>query len=151
LLYPGIGLLETTNFSVGRGTDAPFERIGAPWLDGAAFASTLNALQLPGISFTAVKFTPDSSTFANEACEGVRLTITERSRIDPLAVGFAIARQLRRDYRADWQTDRNLRLLGNQATLGALLNGGELVEIMAAYQDGLAEFAARRVLYLLYD
>ena len=151
LLYPGIGLLETTNVSVGRGTATPFELIGAPWLDGESLAGALNALQLPGIAFTATRFTPDASTFAGELCEGVRFTITDRSVFEPLTTGLSIARQLLLDYPDDWQTDRYLRLLGNEAALRALLDGKSVSEIKASYQKGLDEFLARRTRYLLYD
>jgi uncharacterized protein YbbC (DUF1343 family) len=151
LLYPGIGLLETTNLSVGRGTETPFELIGAPWLDGKSLAERLNALHLPGVSFAPVSFTPDASQFANERCEGVRFTITDRNVFEPVTTGLSIARQLVLDYPGDWQTDRYLRLLGNEATLAALLDGKSVAEIMAAYKTGLDEFIARRADYLLYD
>lgn len=151
LLYPGIGLLETTNLSVGRGTETPFELIGAPWLDGESLADDLNALQLPGISFAPVQFTPDASQFANEPCEGVRFTITDRNVFEPVTSGLGIARQLLLDYPGDWQTGRYLRLLGNEATLAALLDGKNVAEITAAYKTGLDEFIARRAGYLLYD
>jgi uncharacterized protein YbbC (DUF1343 family) len=151
LLYPGIGLLETTNLSVGRGTETPFELLGAPWINAETFAANLNALQLDGIAFEAIAFTPDASTFVDEHCEGVRITISDRNRIQPLTVGFAIARQLLLDYGDTWQTERYLRLLGNAATLAALLDGQTIIEIEATYQPGLDEFLARRSLFLLYD
>lgn len=151
LLYPGIGLLETTNVSVGRGTATPFELIGAPWFGGASLARTLNALQLPGIVFSGTQFTPDASTFAGELCEGVRFTITDRTVFEPLTTGLSIARQLLLDYPDDWQTDRYLRLLGNEAALRALLDHKTVTEIKAAYQEGLDEFMTRRAKYLLYD
>jgi uncharacterized protein YbbC (DUF1343 family) len=151
LLYPGIGLLETTNVSVGRGTDTPFELIGAPWFNGKALAKTMNALRLPGITFTATQFTPDASTFADEACEGVRLTITDRTAFEPLTTGLSIARQLLLDYPDDWQTERYIRLLGNVAALQALLDGRSVAEIKATYEKGLDNFMARRANYLLYD
>jgi len=151
LLYPGIGLLETTNLSVGRGTDAPFERLGAPWIDGEAFASSLNALGLDGVSFTPARFTPGASKFADERCEGVRIVITDREKLEPLTVGFAIARQLLLDYGESWQTDAYIRLLGNEATLAALLGGESVDEIEAVYRPGLEAFVARRARFLLYD
>jgi uncharacterized protein YbbC (DUF1343 family) len=151
LLYPGIGLLETTNLSVGRGTATPFELIGAPWIDAQSLANKLQALRLPGITFTATQFTPDASVFANESCEGVRFTITDRALFEPLTTGFSIARQLLLDYPHDWQTERYIRLLGNEAALRALLDGKSVAEIKAAYQDGLDAFIARRANYLLYD
>src|SRR5438876_5094671 len=64
-LYPGVGLLETTNLSVGRGTDTPFEVIGAPWLDGPRLATYLNARRIPGVRFIPLRFTPKSSVFKN--------------------------------------------------------------------------------------
>lgn len=151
ILYPGIGLLETTNLSVGRGTATPFELIGAPWLDGEALAKALNALELPGISFAPVQFTPDASVFADESCQGVRFTLTDRQRFASVTTGLAIARQLLRDYPDDWQTERYIRLLGNDATLAALLAGGDLAAMRAAYQDGLDVFRRRRLQFLIYE
>jgi uncharacterized protein YbbC (DUF1343 family) len=151
LLYPGIGLLETTNVSVGRGTATPFELIGAPWLDGKSLAKALNALHLPGITFADTQFTPDASTFANEYCEGVQFTITDRAAFEPVTTGLSIARQLLIDYPENWQTGRYIRLLGNVATLRALLDGKGVAEIAAGYQKGLDQFIARRANYLLYE
>jgi len=150
LLYPGIGLLETSNLSVGRGTATPFEVFGAPWLDGERFAQDLNVLSLPGVTFDAIEFTPDASKFSGEKCGGIRITISDRKAFEPLTTGFAIARQLRLDYRAVWETDRYLRLLGNAAALNALLSGQTVAEIKAAYQAGLDDFIARRAAFLLY-
>ena len=151
ILYPGIGLLETTNVSVGRGTATPFEIFGAPWIDGADLADKLNALDFPGVEFAEEAFTPDASTFANEACGGVRITITNRDRIEPLVIGFSIAQQLLLDYPDNWQTERYNRLLGNTAVLDALLAGADLRSIEALYRDGLETFLERRNEFLLYD
>lgn len=150
-LYPGIGLLETTNLSVGRGTATPFELIGAPWLDAEALAETLTAMGLPGIEFAPVHFTPDASTFAGEPCQGVRFTLTDRDRFQAVRTGLAIATVLRRDYREQWQTERYIRLLGNDAALDALLEDGSVADIEARYAAGLEAFAKRRAHYLLYD
>jgi uncharacterized protein YbbC (DUF1343 family) len=151
LLYPGIGLLETTNLSVGRGTATPFEVFGAPWIDGELLAKKLTALGLPGVTFNAIEFTPDASKFVGETCGGIRITINDRARFEPLTTGFAIARQLRLDYTATWQTDRYLRLLGNAATLDALRAGQTVAEIKSAYQAGLETFITRRAAFLLYE
>jgi uncharacterized protein YbbC (DUF1343 family) len=151
ILYPGIGLLETTNLSVGRGTATPFELIGAPWLDAEAVAATLNQMELAGIEFAPVHFTPDASTFAGEACHGVRFTLTDRDRFASVATGLAIATVLWRDYREPWNTERYIRLLGNGAALEALLAGGDVAAIEASFAEGLAEFIERRANYLLYD
>jgi uncharacterized protein YbbC (DUF1343 family) len=150
VLYPGIGLLETTNMSVGRGTDTPFEVFGAPWIDGPALATYLNGAALPGISFEAIRFTPDASKFAGEACAGVRLTITNRKIFDPLRVGLEIARYLAIAYADTWDVDAYRRLLGNDRTLQAVRDGLPYSEILATYDDGLNAFRERRSRYLLY-
>jgi uncharacterized protein YbbC (DUF1343 family) len=151
LLYPGIGLLETTNLSVGRGTATPFEVFGAPWLDGELFAKSLNALELPGVTFAAIEFTPDASKFSGEQCGGIRITISDRKEFEPLTTGFAIARQLRLDYTGAWETDRYLRLLGNAAALDALLSRQTVAEIKGSYKTGLDDFITRRAAFLLYE
>jgi uncharacterized protein YbbC (DUF1343 family) len=150
LLYPGIGLLETTNLSVGRGTATPFEIIGAPWLDGRALASRLDGAALPGVSFAPVEFTPDASKFAGEICSGVRLSITSREEFDPLQTGFEIARQLVLGYPRTWDLDAYLRLLGNDETLAAVGEGLPYSGIVAAYEAELAEFRERREQHLIY-
>jgi len=151
ILYPGIGLLETTNLSVGRGTATPFELIGAPWLDAEALAAALNRMELAGIEFSPVHFTPDARTFANELCHGVRFTLTDRDRFESVATGLAIATVLLRDFGEDWNTERYIRLLGNHAALEALLSGDDVAAIEASYAEGLATFFERRANFLLYD
>jgi len=150
LLYPGIGLLETTNLSVGRGTPTPFELFGAPWLDGAQLAAGLQGLGLPGVEFTAVQFTPDASKFEAETCQGVGIRITDRARFDPLRTGLEIAVQLRRRYPRQWDIDGYGKLLGNDAVLGAVRDGRGYSEILAVYGPGLEDFERRREAYLLY-
>ena len=151
ILYPGIGLLETTNLSVGRGTDTPFENIGAPWLNGSLLAENLTRLNLPGVSFEAVTFTPDASKFSGQECSGVRFDITDREVFESLKTGFAIAAQLRLDYPGTWDVDAYLRLLGSAATLEALKSGQMADEIIDVYTPGLEAFLERRAEFLLYD
>ena len=150
VLYPGIGLLETTNLSVGRGTDTPFEVIGAPWLDGRKLAEALNRAGLAGVRFVPVRFTPKSSKFANEEVGGVNIVITDRGAFRPVATGVEIAFQLNRHYLGTWKVDDYLRLLVSRAALAALKEGKTPPEIMATWQEGLAEFAAVRKRFLLY-
>lgn len=150
LLYPGIGLLETTNLSVGRGTATPFEVFGAPWLDGDSFTDKLNAIKLPGVSFSSIRFTPDASKFVGESCQGVRITITDRNVFEPLSTGFAIAHRLRLDYPEKWQLKAYLRLLGNSKVFEALKAGHTVAEMEAGYKTGLDAFIKRRANYLLY-
>jgi uncharacterized protein YbbC (DUF1343 family)/CubicO group peptidase (beta-lactamase class C family) len=150
LLYPGIGLLETTNVSVGRGTDTPFEVIGAPWIDAQKLSDVLNRAGLAGVRFVPVRFTPKASKFANEECGGVNLVVTDRGAFRPVATGIEIAYQLNRLYSGTWKTDDYLRLLASHATLAALKEGKPPAEIAATWQAGLAAFARIRQKYLLY-
>jgi len=150
LLYPGIGLLETTNLSVGRGTQTPFELLGAPWLDGAGLAADLQQLGLPGVAFDATEFTPYASKFEGEACRGVAFRITDREKFDPLRTGLEIALLLRRGYPQQWDIDSYTRLLGNDAVLQAVRNGRSYAEIRAIYGPELEAFKQRRARYLVY-
>ncbi|HXG67532.1 MAG TPA: exo-beta-N-acetylmuramidase NamZ domain-containing protein [Blastocatellia bacterium] len=149
-LYPGIGLLETTNLSVGRGTDTPFEVIGAPWLDGQKLAEELNRAGLPGVRFVPVRFTPRASKFAGEECGGVNIVVTNRDSFRPVATGIEIAYQLQRQHPGVWKVDDYIRLLANRAALEALKSGKTPSEIAATWQAGLAEFAQIRKKYLIY-
>ncbi len=150
ILYPGIGLLETTNLSVGRGTDTPFEVLGAPWLDGPRLAQHLNGLPCPGVRFEPHRFTPKSSVFAGKECSGVRIVLADRQKFDPLRTGLEIAVWLRANYPHTWNAKAYLTLLGNSAGHEALLAGKSAAEIEAAWQPGLAEFLKRRERFLLY-
>ena len=93
-LYTGIGAIEGTNLSVGRGTDTPFEHVGAPWIDGVQLADALNARAIPGVRFYPVRFTPASSKYANEECQGVFIIVTDRAALRPVRVGVEIASAL---------------------------------------------------------
>lgn len=149
-LYPGIGLLETTNISVGRGTDTPFQLIGAPWIDGQSLAQELHSLQLQGITFVPVEFTPTSSKYANEQCKGVELIITDRSRFEPISIGLAIAVTLRKNYPELWQTKNLNRLLGNQKVYEAIIDASLNPISDPRTHEGLTEFMIRRNEILLY-
>ncbi|MCP4044468.1 MAG: DUF1343 domain-containing protein, partial [Gammaproteobacteria bacterium] len=151
VLYPGIGLLETTNLSVGRGTDTPFELFGAPWLDGNMLARKLIQLKLSGVRFEAIEFTPDSSKFEGELCSGISIHITDREQFNSFQTGLEIALQLQHLYPQIWKIDAYDRLLGNEATLEAIRQGHPYPEIEAVYSDGLLEFLFRRSLYLIYE
>lgn len=150
-LYPGIGLLETTNVSVGRGTDTPFEILGAPWLDGRKLAAALNAQNIPGTSFVPLQFTPTSSKFAKNECGGINIIITNRDRFEPLRTGLAIATTLRKIYPNDWETKGYLRLLGNDKVQQALTDGKSTEEILEIAREGVNDFERRRLKYLLYE
>ena len=150
VLYPGVGLLETTNLSVGRGTDTPFEILGAPWIDAVAFAAELNQAGLDGVVFIPIKFQPESSKYAGEMCQGVNLSITDRKRFDPTDCGWLLARTLRTMYADAWETKSLNRLLVDEKTKQAILAAESLRSIKNGYESELAEFAARRAQFLLY-
>jgi uncharacterized protein YbbC (DUF1343 family) len=149
-LYPGIGLLETTNVSVGRGTDTPFEVVGAPWLDGQKLAKYLNERNVRGVRFVPIRYKPNASTFKDEECGGVNIVITDRNGFNSVRTGVEIATALRKLYPNDWQADKYLRLLVNQEILDLIKNGSSPEDIEKAVNLKNAEFAKRRALYLLY-
>lgn len=150
LLYPGVGLLETTNLSVGRGTDRPFEQLGAPWIDGRKLADALNAKGLPGVRFLATRFTPASSVFAKRECGGVQIYVTDWGKFESLPVGFALAECLRSLYPKDWQTKRYNVLLGNAAILEAVEKGEPGEALLRLAEPGRKAFLDVRGRYLLY-
>jgi uncharacterized protein YbbC (DUF1343 family) len=149
-LYPGVGLLETTNVSVGRGTDTPFELIGAPWIEARRLAAALRDQSVEGATFVPVEFTPTSSKFAGQKCGGINIIITDREKFEPLRAGFEIAAQLRKLYPDTWDAKAYTRLLGNQRTLDALVAGKPADEIEAIAREGVADFTERRQDVLLY-
>ncbi|MFM7298968.1 MAG: DUF1343 domain-containing protein, partial [Planctomycetota bacterium] len=151
LLYPGVALLEPTNVSVGRGTDEPFERFGAPWIEPLALARALNALQLPGLDFTPLRFTPSASTFANEACGGVHITVTRREAVRAVEAGLAIARTLRDLHGATFEFERIDRLLRDRETLAQLASGARVAEIAASWAKDLAKFEELAAKVRLYE
>jgi len=150
LLYPAVGLLEATNVSVGRGTDAPFERIGAPWIDGAALAAALDAERLPGVAFEPETFTPEAEPYAHTLCRGVRVTVVDRSQFEPVRAGLAIARALHSLYAHNWELGKLDRLLVHPEAVKAIDAGRSLAAIAETYRAEQAAFAVKRQKYLLY-
>lgn len=149
-LYPGIGLLETTNLSVGRGTDTPFEVIGAPWLDGQKLASYLNGRGIKGVRFVPIRFKPTASVFKDEQLGGINIVITNRSEFNSVRTGIEIACALRRLYPNEWQVDKYSRLLVNGEVLDMVTRGASPDEIDKAIKSRLDEFIKRRERFLLY-
>jgi uncharacterized protein YbbC (DUF1343 family) len=149
-LYPGIGLLETTNVSVGRGTDTPFEVIGAPWLDGQALAKYLNERGLKGVRFVPVRFKPNASVFKDEQLGGVNIVITDRNEFSSVRTGIEIACALRKLYQSEWQVDRYARLLVNGEFLAMLKRGDSPEQIEREWRKHVVDFEKRRAPYLLY-
>ena len=150
ILYPGIGLLETTNLSVGRGTDRPFEVIGAPWIEERSFAARLNSLDIPGVRFVPRRFTPKSSVYRDEDCGGVDILIVDREAVRSIEVGLRIAVTLRAMYLERWQAEKMQRLLCDKVVLDALLSGADWNQIESLFKSDLIEFGKRRASYLIY-
>jgi uncharacterized protein YbbC (DUF1343 family) len=149
-LYPGVGMLETTNVSVGRGTDTPFELFGAPWIERMSLAAELNAQPAPGVVFYPRYFTPTSSVFANERCGGVSMEIVDRPALRPVSLGLALAHTLRKLYPNDWEPKRYIRLMGNTQLQSALVKGAPLDELHELANVGVEEFRDRRKQCLMY-
>ncbi|WP_231943631.1 exo-beta-N-acetylmuramidase NamZ domain-containing protein [Aeoliella mucimassa] len=150
VLYPGVGLFETTNVSVGRGTDTPFEVLGAPWIDGNQLAEKINAYQLAGVRVLPVQFTPTASKFEGESCGGVNFVITDWDEFRPVDLAWAIGSSLVELYSEDWESKRFNRLLSNRAVLDALVGGAGPQELKGIYEADLAEFQKRRSQFLAY-
>jgi uncharacterized protein YbbC (DUF1343 family) len=151
LLYPGVAMLEAaTNYSVGRGTDAPFEQIGADWIDGQTLAQYLNSRFIPGVRVYPTTFRPSSSNFKGVEVSGVRFVITDRDAFDSTRLGLEIAAALQKLYPGKIDFEKCRFLIGNHTALGALELSKDASAIwMKAVQDA-AEFATRRKPYLLY-
>jgi len=149
-LYPGVGLLETTNVSVGRGTDTPFEIVGAPWMDGSKLASYLSARRIPGVRFSPVHFTPSSSVHAGARCGGVRITVTDRDALRQVDLGFELAVALRTLHPGDWDRSGLVTLIANADTVARVERGDSPESIEASWSSALSIFRSRRAKWLLY-
>jgi uncharacterized protein YbbC (DUF1343 family)/CubicO group peptidase (beta-lactamase class C family) len=148
-LYPGVGLLESA-VSVGRGTDTPFEVVGAPYADAGQLAADLNRAGLAGVRFTPLDFTPQASVFKGQLCHGVRLEITDRDRLGAVDVGLMLALTLRRLHPGEFALDKMSPLLQHRPTLEAIRAGKPLAEIKQLWLPELETFKQRRQQFLLY-
>ena len=149
-LYPGVCLLEPTNVSVGRGTDTPFEVIGAPYIDGQKLAAALNAAKLNGVRFVPVRFTPTTSVNKGLECGGVNLIITNRDAFEPVLTGLEMAAQIYKLYPKEFNVDRFNRLLVSDKIYNAFKQGSEAKALRQIWDSELEQFKAIRQKYLLY-
>jgi uncharacterized protein YbbC (DUF1343 family) len=161
LLYPGVAFFEGVAASEGRGTDTPFRLVGAPWLDGAALADTLNARALPGVRFEPARFTPRSipgvaahPTFEGEETVGVHIVITDLRSVRPVALGVHLLHAAHRQrppgtefFNADWLA----KLAGTRRLQQMLEAGAAPEQIIASWQEEVAAFERARQAYLLYE
>ncbi len=149
-VYPGVGMIEGANISVGRGTDTPFEIVGAPWIKGREFAAYLNAREIQSVRFIPVSFTPSSSNFAGQRCEGINLIVLDRNLLDATELGIELASALHKLYPGDFKLDRLSDLLVNQPVLQSIDAGEDPRRIVQDWQPRLEEFLRAREKYLLY-
>jgi uncharacterized protein YbbC (DUF1343 family)/CubicO group peptidase (beta-lactamase class C family) len=151
ILYPGLALLEASkNYSVGRGTDSPFELLGADWMHGRELAAFLNGRYIPGVRVYPVRFRPGASNFSGKTIEGVRFVVTNRDAFDSTRLGLEIAYAVGKLYpgKIAWPDSRFL--IGNHELLKAIEAGWDPRSTLEEMQDSLARFIERRDRYLLY-
>lgn len=151
LLYPGVGLIEFTNVSVGRGTPTPFEHVGAPWIHEGRLASRLREEQVPGVVILPTRFTPESSVYGGEDCAGVRFLVTDRDAFRPVDLGIALQTAIY-DLYGDTFTlaEKGNVLLRHQETLDQILDGASIERVRKGWAKDLERFLKRREAFLLY-
>lgn len=149
-LYPGVEILQAGGVSVGRGTERPFEILGAPWIQAGELAAKLNARGIPGVKFTPTVFTPHDGPRSSEYCQGISIAITDRAALRTMRMGLEIASALHELYPNQFQLEKIIQLLGSKATIERLERGDDPAKIVASWQDELDKFRATREKYLLY-
>lgn len=149
-LYPGVAMVEGANVSVGRGTDTPFELIGAPWINAKELAAYLNNRKIQGVRFMPVDFTPASSRFENQVCHGIQLILIDRQVLDAPAMGIEIISALYKLFQKDFQIDKTMDIIGARWVLQAIKESQDPNSIMLLWQDQLEQFRKLRSKYLLY-
>jgi uncharacterized protein YbbC (DUF1343 family) len=150
ILYPGVCLLEATNVSVGRGTDKPFEVIGAPWIEPIVLAAELEKSHLAGVHFVPLYFTPAASTNQGQKCGGVQMVLSDPEGLNSVLVGMSLVSVLQRLYPGKFEVDRVIRLLGNARALQMLKEGQAPAAVLQAGSAEVASFLARRKKALIY-
>lgn len=149
-LYPGLGILETTNISVGRGTDTPFELLGAPWVQSVKLAAYLNARAISGVRFVPTEFTPNDSVYSQKKCGGVNIIVTDRNALDAPELGIEIASALHSLYPQQFELKNLDNLMLNDATLKAISAGQDPRRVWMDWVNEIDSFKLIRAKYLLY-
>lgn len=149
-LYPGVALVEGTNVSVGRGTDTPFELVGAPWINGRELAQYLNAREISGVRFVPVSFTPSSSNYSGQKCEGVNVLLIERNAFDAPELGVELASALLKLYPQQYHIEKMIDLLLDHPSYDAIVKGEDPRRIAADWHAALEQFQQVRQKYLIY-
>lgn len=150
IVYPGLEILQSAGVSVGRGTEAPFEEFGAPWMDGVKVASALNAAHLPGLKFVMQPFIPVTGLYAGKRCNGVGIRIGDRAAVRSMRMGLEIASLLQKMYPENFDVSKTVTLLGNGDTVQKLLDSASPADIVTSWQTSLSDYDKARRRYLLY-
>jgi uncharacterized protein YbbC (DUF1343 family) len=143
-------MIETSNISVGRGTDTPFELVGAPWVKAVELARYLNARQIAGVRFMPVEFTPDNSVYAHQICKGVQIVVTDRNMVDAPELGIEVAGAMESLYPDNYKVAGVDTLMVNKASVDALAAGQDPRRVAEQWRGGLERFEALRAKYLIY-
>jgi len=149
-LYPGVALVEGTNVSVGRGTDTPFELLGAPWIHARELAAYLNMREISGVRFVPTSFTPTASAYSGQGCEGINIVLTDRNSLDAPELGVELAAALHKLYPEQFHLEKMADLLANAAVFDMIRQGLDPRRIAEEWREPLSEFQALRDKYLLY-
>jgi uncharacterized protein YbbC (DUF1343 family) len=150
ILYPGSCLLESDQVSVGRGTDTPFQIIGAPWFKGREVAEYLNGLAIPGVRFMARRFRPTASVFKDEDCEGLDIQLIDRNALDSVRMGLELLCATMKFHPGEFNIDGVMRLLGNEDAAGRLKRGETGSAVVKSLASDLDQFRKTREKYLIY-
>jgi uncharacterized protein YbbC (DUF1343 family) len=150
ILYSGLEILPAGGVSVGRGTDTPFERLGAPWIRSAEFVDYMNRRSIPGVRFKADRFTPESGLHQGQLCEGATVAVTDRASFQSMRTGIEIASALAKLYPGKFEAAKTIELLGNATTVNRLVRGDSAAEIVLSWGAEVEVFRKLRAKYLLY-
>lgn len=150
-LYPGVCLLEGRQVSVGRGTEMPFQMVGAPWYRGREVAAYLNGLQLPGVRFVPRRFRPNASAYKDQDCDGLEILLVNRAVFDPVLLGLELLGATLKFHPGQFDLGHALRLLGSDEAAQRLQRGQTGREILEAMRGQIEEFRKIRATYLVYE
>jgi len=150
IIYPGLEILQNAGVSVGRGTEAPFEEFGAPWIVGEDVANDLNALRLPGLRFSDQPFIPVSGLYGGRRCGGVGIRVTDKQAVRSIRMGIEIATILKKRYPNDFDPSKLMVLVGNEETISMLEKAAPPDEIVNRWTPSLTAFDATRRKYFIY-
>ena len=150
--YPGSVYFEGTNLSEGRGTECPFEQIGAPWLNAPEVAAAMNAMRLPGIRFEAITVTvePTAAKFPGRTIPAIRFAITDREAYRPVRTMLVLIDEIRRRHPGDFAWTGTIDRLTGSDRVRLAIEGGTLPALLADWDREAAEFRESRRPFLLY-